>query len=43
MRGEYPWVIPVDIVCGGGSQILSEAVKAWIRNNRQVANRPKNS
>ncbi|KAL7538823.1 hypothetical protein ACHAXR_008814 [Thalassiosira sp. AJA248-18] len=42
MRGEYPWVIPVDVVCGGGSQILSEAVKVWIRSNRQVANRPKN-
>ncbi|KAL7525597.1 hypothetical protein ACHAXR_001074, partial [Thalassiosira sp. AJA248-18] len=41
MRGEYPWVIPVDVVCGGGSQILSEAVKVWIRSNRQVANRPK--
>lgn len=42
MRGEYPWVIPVDIVCGGGSQILSGAVKDWIRRNCQVANRPKN-
>jgi len=39
MRGEYPWVIPVDIICGGGSQILSAAVKGWTRGNRQVANR----
>ena len=41
MEGSYPFVISVDIVCGGGSQILSEAVKNWIRRNRQVANRPK--
>ena len=43
MKGEYPWVIPVDIICGGGSQILSEVVQNWIRANRQVANRPKGS
>ncbi|KAL7541671.1 hypothetical protein ACHAXR_011111, partial [Thalassiosira sp. AJA248-18] len=42
MRGEYPWVISVDIICGGGSQILSGAVKLWIRSSRKVANRPKN-
>ncbi|KAL9187952.1 hypothetical protein ACHAXT_006330 [Thalassiosira profunda] len=42
MRGEHPWVIPVDIVCGGGSQILSDVVRGWIRSTRQVANRPKN-
>ena len=41
IRGEYPFVIPVDIVCGGGSQILSGAVKDWIRRNCLVANRPK--
>ena len=41
MEGNYPFVIPVDIICGGGTQILSEAVKNWIRRNRQVANRPK--
>ncbi|KAL9184574.1 hypothetical protein ACHAXT_012544 [Thalassiosira profunda] len=41
MKGEDPWVIPVDIVCGGGSQILSETVQHWIRSNRQVANRPR--
>ena len=42
MKGAYPWVIPVDIVCGGDVQVLSEAVKGWIQSNRQVANRPKN-
>ena len=41
MRSDYPFVIPVDIICGGGSQILSEVVETWIRKNRQVANRPK--
>ena len=41
MKGESPWVIPINIICGGGSQILSEAVKNWIGANRQVANRPK--
>ena len=38
---EDPFVIPVDIICGGGSQILAEVVEMWIRYNRQVANRPK--
>ena len=41
MKGEYPWVVPVNIVCGGGAQILSEVVQNWIRTTRQVANRPK--
>lgn len=41
MKGEYPFVIPVDIICGAGNQILSEVVENWIRTNRQVANRPK--
>ena len=41
MKGEYPWVIPVKIVCGGGSQLLSEAVENWIKKNDQVANAPK--
>ena len=43
MKGEYPWVIPVDIICGGGTQVLSDTVKDWIQSSRQVANRPKNS
>ena len=41
MTGPHPWVIPVNIVCGGGSQILSEAVGQWIRKSSQVANKPK--
>merc|ERR1711966_521588 len=41
MRGNNPWVIGVNIICGGGSQILSDVVKKWIRDNPQVANRPK--
>jgi DNA-nicking Smr family endonuclease len=40
-RGEYPFVIPVTIICGCGNQILSEAVDAWIRSNDNVANAPK--
>jgi len=41
MRGSAPWVLGVDIICGGGSQILSEAVRRWIRVNVHTANRPK--
>ena len=41
MKGEHPWVIPVNVICGGGSQELSEVVAAWIRREKQVANRPK--
>ena len=41
MKGAHPFVIPVDIVCGGGSQELSEVVATWIRSEKQVANRPK--
>lgn len=43
MKGEYPWVIPVNIICGRGSQILSEAVRHWVQNRANVANRPKGS
>jgi len=42
MKGSYPFVIPVKIVCGGGSQILAEVVENWIRQNDNVANAPKN-
>lgn len=38
---EHPWTVPVTIICGGGNQVLSEAVEHWIRENRNVANRPK--
>ncbi len=39
MRGDCPWVIPVDIICGGGSQALSDVVRDWIRANPQVVNK----
>jgi len=42
MRGEYPWVISVKIVVGCGSQIVSDAVRDWIRGTRGVCNAPKN-
>mmetsp|Transcript_24563 Transcript_24563/g.53154 ORF Transcript_24563/g.53154 Transcript_24563/m.53154 type:complete len:339 (-) Transcript_24563:406-1422(-) len=41
MRGVYPFVVPVNVICGGGNQVLSEVVERWIRRNHQVANRPK--
>ena len=41
MKGEHPWVIPVNVICGDGSQELSEVVAAWIHREKQVANRPK--
>lgn len=43
MTGDYPWTINLTIICGGGSQILSEAVEGWIRANKGVAIRPKGS
>ena len=42
MNATYPFVIPVKIVCGGGSQILAEVVENWIKQNDSVANAPKN-
>ena len=42
MKGIYPFVIPVKIVCGGGSQILAEVVENWIKQNDNVANAPRN-
>ena len=41
MKGEYPCVIPVNIICGEGKQILAEAVTRWIQKNIQVANETK--
>ena len=41
MQGEYPWVIPAVIVCGGGNQILSETVETWIKGKKNVANAPR--
>jgi len=43
VRGSYPFVISANIVCGGGSQELSETVASWIKKTRCVANAPKNS
>jgi len=42
MKGIYPFVIPVKIICGGGSQILAEVVENWIKQNDNVANAPQN-
>jgi DNA-nicking Smr family endonuclease len=42
MRGDYPFVIPVTIICGAGGQVLSEVVEQWIRDNERVANARKN-
>jgi hypothetical protein len=36
---EHPWTVRVDIITGGGHQILAEVVEQWIRENKQVANR----
>ena len=41
MEGSYPFVIPAVIICGGGNQILSEAVDQWIKCNDNVARAPK--
>jgi hypothetical protein len=41
MRGAYPWVSSGVIICGGGNQILSEAVDQWIQNHANVAKAPK--
>jgi DNA-nicking Smr family endonuclease len=42
MASAYPFVIPIQIICGGGNQILSQTVEDWIRSNENVANAPKN-
>ena len=41
MKGEYPWVIPATIICGGGNQIISETVETWIKGKKNVANAPR--
>lgn len=41
MRGEYPFLIGVDVITGAGGQVLAECVEDWIRSAQQVANRPK--
>jgi dsDNA-specific endonuclease/ATPase MutS2 len=42
MEGSYPFVITAVIVCGCGSQVLSETVQEWIKSTSQVRNAPKN-
>ena len=41
MEGNYPFVAPVMIVCGGGNQVLSEMVQQWIDEHHSVANAPR--
>lgn len=40
MQGSYPFVKSAVIVCGCGSQTLSETVQDWIRSNDKVSNAP---
>ena len=42
MKGYDPFVITAIIVCGCGSQVLSETVQEWIKSTSQVRNAPKN-
>jgi len=42
MGGSYPFVIPIEIICGCGNQVLSEAVEQWIKQKENVCNCPKN-
>eukprot|EP00984_Skeletonema_dohrnii_P020532 scaffold10013_cov79-Skeletonema_dohrnii-CCMP3373.AAC.36 len=42
MHGNYPFVVPVAIICGAGGQVLSEVVEQWIRENERVTNARKN-
>lgn len=39
MKSEYPWTVRVDIITGGGSQIVADSVDQWIRRNKNVARR----
>lgn len=41
MKGEHPFVVRAEIICGGGCQILSEEVSKWIKRHGQVANAPR--
>jgi DNA-nicking Smr family endonuclease len=36
---ESPWIVGVNIIAGGGNQIVAESVEHWIREKRNVANR----
>jgi hypothetical protein len=41
MTGSYPFIHSVSIICGAGSQILSEVVEKWIAEKPNVCNAPK--
>ena len=41
MKGDYTFVISVDIICGGGNQILPEIVGEWINANRKLLTDPR--
>lgn len=36
---DFPWTLPVNIIVGGGSQLLADKVENWIREKRKVAKR----
>jgi len=40
MASNYPFVVPVDIICGSGTQALSEVVDQWIKCHDQVSKAP---
>eukprot|EP00956_Cyclotella_meneghiniana_P029365 scaffold70782_cov63-Cyclotella_meneghiniana.AAC.4 len=40
-NGVYPFVIQVRIVCGKGSQTLSDVVMQWVYSQQQVAHAPR--
>jgi DNA-nicking Smr family endonuclease len=35
---DFPYTCRVDIVTGGGNQILAETVEHWIQEKRHIAN-----
>lgn len=41
MYGSYPFVKTVEIICGSGSQTLSETVHDWIQEHDNISNVPK--
>lgn len=41
MKSDHPFIVPVEIVCGKGDQVLCEVVEEWIKSQKQVANAPK--
>eukprot|EP00956_Cyclotella_meneghiniana_P004018 scaffold4876_cov64-Cyclotella_meneghiniana.AAC.3 len=36
---DFPWTLPVNIIVGGGNQLLAQVVEHWIREEKQVAKR----